>query len=1006
MKRTVIRLLGPFGVSIDGEQVTAFKYAKVRALLAYLALESHQPHPRDQLAALLWPDQSEGAARASLSQALTTLRGALGDKAAGQPLVLSDALSVRLNPEAAVDVDVDQFLAALAAADAHPHHSWRVCAECAERLRRAVELYRGHFLADLAVADSANFEEWATLRREHLLQRALSALERLVERAQWRGAYGEAIAHAEQLVALEPLLEASQRALMRLLALNGEEKAALARYRHIQAALARELEAEPEEATRALFEQIRAGDLAGLRPSQPRFVAPALPTPLVGRAAELEAVCARVREPQARAVTITGAGGIGKTRLAVEAARALRHDFEDGVFVVELAALSDPALVVGAIARALGVKERPGQCISETLRDHLRAKHTLLVLDNFEHVVDAASDVSELLAACPALTTLVTSRTPLNIRAEQQFTLEPLADTDAVQLFLERAQAGGAAWAAEGGDTATYAAICRQLDRLPLAIELIAVRARTLPAAELLRQLDRPLQALTRSPRDAPPRHRALRNAIQWSYDLLDAETQRAFATLGVFAGGWSAEAAQAVLGPSCDALTVLETLHQASLVQMQPVADETRFSMLVTIREFALEQREAGEAAEGAASRHAEHFARFAMEAYVEILRADAPRWRTRVAAEQDNLRAAFRWAIGHEAYVPALQIATGVWRFNWMSGLLREGLERLEHALAYRDRAPLELQSQAMRAAGTLATGLNDYERSRHWLERAIASGRRLNDGKELQAALANLGYSLLEQGELEAARLPLEESLALARRLENTKVIKFPLGMLASLHMRLGHLATARALGEECLRINRACEDPEGVANALRTLAQVLLAQGDLRRALQLVQEALAWHRSLDHQFGIGLDYILLGDIDRAQGDNAAALEHYRRCLSLWRDRENIIDSAQVLEKVADLLARADDYGRASALLSAATALRERAGDSVSPTAQARLDETALICREALGEAAFADAWERGSRLTLAQAIDLASEPLRALHARRHSPAGRASPAAPRAEVVASG
>jgi predicted ATPase/DNA-binding SARP family transcriptional activator/DNA-binding NarL/FixJ family response regulator len=971
-------LLGPFAVTIDGAPVTAFEYAKVRALLAYLAVESHRPHTRAELAALFWPDQPERTARASLSQALTTLRSALGDKTAERPVLLSDALAVRLDPQSVGDVDVRQFFALLSECDAHAHHSWRVCAQCAERLRRAVQLYRGHLLGDIAIADSAAFEEWATMQREHARQRALGALERLVERAQWRGDYGEAIAYAQRQVELEPLLEAPQRILMRLLAANGEGSAALARYWQTQTLLAHELGAEPEEATTALFNQIRAGESVSSPPQAP-FVVPALPTPLVGRAEELRAICARLRDQKARAVTITGTGGIGKTRLAIEAAHALRYDFEDGVYVVELAALSDPALVVDAIAQALGVKERPAQGFSDTLRAYLRTKHMLLVLDNFEHVVEAAPRVSELLAGCPSLTVLVTSRTPLAIRAEQQLALEPLPEADAVQLFVQRARAVGAAWAADEADTATYAAICRQLDRLPLAIELIAVRTRTLSAAELLRQLDRPLQVLVRGPRDVPARHQALRNAIQWSYDLLDAGAQRAFATLGVFAGGWGAEAAQAVLGEECEALPVLEALHGASLVQQHMALGQTRFSMLETIREFALEQLQGQAAAEAAHHRHAEHFASFSMAAYLELLRADAPRWRAWVAAEQDNLRVAFRWALEHQAHATALRLATGVWRFHYMSGSLREGLQHLETALEYRGQAPLELQSNALRAAGTLAIGLNDYARARRWLEAAVQAGWSLGDRNALQPVLTNLGFAALEQGELEDALVHLEVALSLAQRSNDPTIAKFPLGMLARLHLRLGNYAQARELGEECLRINQAREDPEGTANALRGLGEIINAQGEALRARQLGEEALALHRSLNHQLGMGLDHALLGDVARAQGDYDEALAQYQQCLDLWRDRENAANCAMVLDSIAQVICLKGDYARSAALLGAAAAIRRRASVRLAAAEQAACDEAMRACRAALGVAAFADAWAHGGGLALAQAVALASEPL---------------------------
>jgi predicted ATPase/DNA-binding SARP family transcriptional activator len=979
MRRITIRLLGSFEVTIDGAPVTGFAYAKVRALLAYLALESQSPHSRAALAALLWPEQPEAGARGSLSQALTTLRNALGDKSAEEPLLITDAQHVRLNPRSLVEVDVVELLAALKEGEAHAHRSWRTCAACSERLRRSLDLYRGGFLADIAIPDSAEFEEWAAMRREHLLQRALSGLARLVERDQWRGAYTDALGHARRLVALDPFQEGSYRALMRLLALNGEPAAAMAQYKQLQSFLAQELAAEPEEATAALFEQIRRGDTAELRSQPPPFTAPLPPTPLIGRGEELRAICGHVRDLEGRALTITGAGGMGKTRLAIEAAHELRYDFEDGIYLVELAALSDANLVVDAIARALGVKERAQQPLRESLREHMRDKHLLLVLDNFEHVVEAAPLVSELLAACPALSVLVTSRAPLMIRAERQFVLEPLNDAEAVRLFLQRAQAVGASLAADEDSATVYAAICQRLDRLPLAIELIAVRARTLTPQELLRQLDQPLLALANGPRDVSARHRSLRHAIQWSYDLLDAEEQRVFRALGVFAGGCTAEAAQAALGPALAVLPVLEALDRASLLQRQLVAGQTRFFLLETIREFAREQLAQRDEGLAVQERHGTYFARFAMAAYRELLRPEAPRWRVWVAAEQENLRAAFRWALERHQYESALEIATGVWRFHWMDGSLREGLERLETALAYRERAPLELQCHALRAAGTLAGNLNEYPRARRWLEAAVEVGWRLGDPAALQPGLTNLGSTLLRQGLLEDARVHLEVSLSLAQRQEDPSVAKFPLGLLAGLHLRLGEFAQAQALSEEGLRLNQVIQDPEGTADAMRTLAMIFHAQGELARAQQLAEQALTMHGSLNHRPGMGTDYALLGAIAHSQGEYATALAFYQQCLGLWRDRESTMQSALVFDGVGRTLGSMGEPARAATLLSAAAAIRERASVQLTAREQALCDESIGVCRAALSEQACNAAWALGRELTLAQAVELALKPV---------------------------
>ncbi len=979
MQQLAVRVLGSFAASADGQPITEFAYTKVRALLAYLALEGAQPLPRGALAGLLWPEQPERNARSSLSQALTTLRTVMGDREREEPLLIADAQHVWLNPNVAVALDVRQLLMVLDEAERHQHRSWRTCALCEERLRVALAHYRGDFLADLTVADSALFEEWANQRREYVRQRVLSALERLVARAEWRGDYGTAVNDARRLVALDLFVEQSWRAAMRLLALNGEAAAALAMYRQLQTLLAEELGAEPDQLTTALYAQIRAGDTASLRVLPPPFIAPTPTTTLVGRDEALQALRAELRDG-ARALTLTGVGGIGKTRLALAAAHALRFDFEDGVFWVELAALSDSALVASAIARAVGVKERARQPLDETLREHLGSRHTLLILDNFEHLIASTPLVADLLAGCPGLSVLVTSRAPLQLRAERQLILEPLAETAAVQLFRERAHAVGAALNNDEASTALHAAICRRIDRLPLAIELIAVRAHSLTADELLRQLEQPLEALSHGPRDLSARHQSLRHAIQWSYDLLESEAQRAFRSLGAFAGGCTAEAAQAVLGPTLVALPLLEILHQASLVQSQVVAEQTRYVLLETIREFALEQLVRHDEATAVYVRHAAWFATFATEAYDELLRPAATRWAAWIAAELPNLRAALAWAQAEQRHELTLQLATGVWRFHYSyQGCPREGLEQLEASLTAREHAPLELQVKALRAAGVLAGGLNDYQRARHWFEAAIDACWRLGDPALLQATLTNFGFMLVEQGELEEARTHLEVSLALAERSAERWVAKYPLGILAGLYLRLGEHERAQALSEEGLRLNRQRQDPEGTADALRTLGQIALARGQVERARQLGEEALAAHLALNHPHGVGFDLRLLGDVARAAGDLPAALEHYRHCLERWRDREHLVAISTVLDRIAQVLRRLDASERAAALLSAAAAIRGHVGARLTADDQAACDGAMQACEAALGPATFADAWAAGRTWSVEHAIECALQPL---------------------------
>lgn len=333
--------------------------------------------------------------------------------------------------------------------------------------------------------------------------------------------------------------------------------------------------------------------------------------------------------------------------------------------------------------------------------------------------------------------------------------------------------------------------------------------------------------------------------------------------------------------------------------------------------------------------------------------------------------------WARAGRRHELALRLTTGVWRFHYSyhQGSPREGLEQLEAALVEREHTPLELQVRALRAAGTLAGGLNQYASARRWFEAAIDAGWRIGDPNLLHAALTNFGLMLMEQGELEEARIQLEVSLALAQRAQESWVAKYPLGILAGLYLRLGEHDKAQALSEEGLRLNRQRQDPEGTADALRTLGQIMLAQGRLERARQLGEEALEAHSGLNHHHGVGFDERLLGDVARAAGDLSVALDHYRRCLGRWRHREYLVGIATVLDRIAQVLFHLDDPVRAATLLSAAAAIRQRVGARLSADDQAAYDGVAQTCRAALGPAAFADAWDTGRTLEPHRAVALA-------------------------------
>jgi predicted ATPase/DNA-binding SARP family transcriptional activator/Tfp pilus assembly protein PilF len=975
LRRISVGLLGPFEVKIDGELVTRFEYAKVRALLAYLVMESHRPQTRATLATLLWPDQSDRVARSSLSQALTTLRHALGDKTADRPVLLTAADTVQIDPAGAIEVDVTQFLTLLQTSDAHApdHRSWRTCMPCADRLRQALALYRGNFLADFFIPDSSVFEEWAALQREHLLQRTLSALERLAEWAQWRGLYSEAIEYVRRQVALEPLLEVNQRALMRLLALNGEVTAVLTHYRQLERLLAQELGSAPEAATTALFDQIRHGNTTNLQPRQPPFAVPAPPTHFIGRLQATQAVCTRLQDPHVRALTVTGTGGIGKTRLALEVAQRLRFDFEDGVTFVDLAPLTDAVQVADAVAHALGVPEQLGQIRAEALRAHLQAQHLLLVIDNFEHVMSAALLVADLLAACPALKVLVTSREPLNLRAEQQVALEPLADAEAVQLFVERAQAVSVQFATTEDHAAIYSEICRRLDGLPLAIELIAARARTLDPTEMLRQLDRPLQALTHGPSDAPPRHQTLRNALRWSYDLLNLAEQRVFRQISVFAGGCTVEAAQAVHDEQTAALPILEALSQASLLQPQVSADETRFVMLETLREFAAEQLAEQGGAAAARERHARYFAHFAESVESEVYGPARAIWMQRLDADHDNLRSAVAWCIEH-APVIGLQIAAALDRFYLQRGYIREGQTWLKALLDRAHLAPPPLRAKALMISGILLYLSAQYAEATADLTESLSLFEALNHDQESLARVHNaLGNVALDQEQIDRAMEHYRLAIEIRRRLGNRFGVASVLNNLALCSHARGELDEAEALFTESLSLYREIDDLYSVASSLGNLASLALTRGDAQRARELYQESLDIRRELGDPRGVGLALNGLGQAAYQLHDPMTAQTHFADALKALAELHDYVDMADSLVGMAAVAQAVDEPEQAAKLLGVTSAVSEDNHTPLSSDTRKKMTPLIEAVYATLGDARYAAAWTKGRSLTLEQILD---------------------------------
>ncbi|MBA3414667.1 MAG: tetratricopeptide repeat protein, partial [Chloroflexia bacterium] len=653
---------------------------------------------------------------------------------------------------------------------------------------------------------------------------------------------------------------------------------------------------------------------------------PSQPTALVGRDALLVALGPIVTDPATRLLTLTGPGGVGKTRLALQLAADALDAFPDGAFFVDLASLTDAAAVPAAIAAAIGVHEGGGLSLEEALTAHLAPKRQVLLLDNLEQIRPVAAlgkAVAGLLAAAPALTILATSRAPLRIRAEREWPVEPLAVPDpdlarllppaalaenpAVALFLERARAAKPTFDLTDANAAAVAAIVHRLDGLPLALELAAARLRALSPSQLRDRLGKQLDLLFGPSGDRPDRQQTLRAAIRWSHDLLSPEQKALFRRLGVFAGGFSLEAAEAVtaeLGePWLDALDGVDELLAESLLRTEETpAGELRYRMLETIRAYAVERLE--ESGEEAAARaaHFDHFNDWAHEADLGIDGPDQVAWLERFATDHDNALAALDWAVADGPPGAGVRIASWLCGFWQGRGHFSEGRRRLAAAIAADTGGPTRHRATSLDGAGTLAWRQGDLSAAAPFFNEALAIWRALGDRTGESKTLNNLGNVADFRGDLDRAATLFGESLAIARDLDLKPQVAIGLNNLALVHLNRGDLDTAQAMLEESLAIKRTLADRSALTSPLTNLAIIAVDRGDLDRAVALLEECLAIDRDLGDTAGVADDLGNLASIADAREDSIAAAHLHREALALRRQLGDWLSIAYSLETIA--------------------------------------------------------------------------------------------------------
>ncbi|MFY9580796.1 MAG: BTAD domain-containing putative transcriptional regulator [Gaiellaceae bacterium] len=921
-------MLGPLEVRRNGRVVPLHGH-KQRALLALLLLGANEVVSRERLIDELWSDQPPETATNTLQVHVSQLRKAL----AGDGVDAAAALATR--PPGYVlfvlpdHVDADRFKRQVAAA-AGARRKGEIDAASA-LLTEALGAWRGPALADLA---SEPFARPEIARLEEL---RLAALEDRIDCELELGHHAEVVGEIEALVEQHPLRERLRLQLMLALYRSDRQADALGAYHDARTKLNDELGIAPSQALSELQRSILRQDetIAVTRPSvaRPRKVSlPDSVTPLVGRTGEIGAVVELVRLDHVRLVTLTGLGGIGKTRLAAEAARLLAPDFPDGVAYVPLATISDPGLLSATMAQTLGVGEWGGPP-EEALEEYLRPLRMLLLADNFEQLVTAADLISRLLSSAPGLKVLVTSRAPLRLAAEHEYALSPLPVADSIALFAERAQAVSPDFSLSGPTAGAVGELCERLEGLPLAIELAAARTRLLSPAAMLNRLDRRLDLLAAGPRDVPGRHRALRLTLDWSFELLTPAQQRVFARLAVFVGGCALDAAAAVCGVGdASVLDDLSPVVEESLVRQ---VGESRFAMLETVREYAAERLRALGEDDDARAVHSRYFLGLAEDAHQALGGPQQAEWLGRLELEHDNLRAAQTYARERGDSETSLRLCASLWRFWQIHGHLEEGRRALENALASDPGGDSLLRARALNGAGVLAGEQGDFEAAASFFETALELVRGLGDHERTANVLVNLGNLALFDRDFERARRLYEDSIE---------------------HAALGGSSGVEAIARE-------------------NLGLVALDQGDLDHAVELLEESTKLAAEAGDDRGRSSSTRALAAALLEGGETERARDHLGEGLDLARRLGELNGIAYCLDTFAGLAAAARDAERAAQLFGAADAVRSSIGALRPPDQQPLYERWVASTLTQLETAVYAACYESGRALSLDDACELA-------------------------------